>query len=124
MREWHYGAVTVDVAAPGGGYESEEKTWNAGPGTVDPAPTNFVYSTVPAAIFGNRYGYDFGTSMAAPQVAGVACLLRELVPDLHPRRVRQAITQSAVDLSGPDTSGLGTGRIDAPAALDRISDRL
>ncbi|WP_408958058.1 S8 family serine peptidase [Natrinema sp. 74] len=121
----NYGDGTIDIAAPGGGYETRAKTRTSDPAVVKyPSPTNYVLSTVPESIYGNRYLYKPGTSMAAPQVAGLACLLRELAPDLHPRRVRQAITQSAVSLSGKYTDGLGAGRIDASAALDRISDRL
>ncbi|WP_222918457.1 S8 family serine peptidase [Natrinema sp. SYSU A 869] len=121
----NYGDGTIDVAAPGGGYETLDKTMSEEPARVEyPAPTNYVLSSVPEEIYGRQYEYFSGTSMAAPQVAGLACLLRELAPDLHPRRVEQAITESAVDLSGEYTSGLGTGRIDAPAAIDRISDRV
>ncbi|PGF17393.1 peptidase S8/S53 subtilisin kexin sedolisin [Natrinema sp. CBA1119] len=121
----NYGNGTVDVAAPGGGYETRAKTRTTDPDAVAyPYPTNYVLSTVPKSIYGKRYLYKPGTSMAAPQVAGLACLLRELAPDLHPRRVRQAITQGAVELSGDNTDGLGAGRIDAPAAIERISDRL
>ncbi len=121
----NYGNGTVDVAAPGGGYETRAKTWTTDSEVVEyPSPTNYVLSTVPESIYGKRYLYKPGTSMAAPQVAGLACLLRELAPGLHPRRVRQAIAQGAVDLSGDYTDGLGTGRIDAPAAIKRISDRL
>lgn len=119
----NYGDGTVDVAAPGGRYETEAKSEIEGSDAIAyPKPTNEILSTVPEAIYGKRYDYNYATSMAAPQVAGLAALLRELEPDRHPRRLQQAIAQGAVDLSGEYTDGLGAGRIDAPNALDRISN--
>lgn len=115
----NYGDGAVDVAAPGGGYETFAKT-SADDGVEFPYPTNQVLSSVPEAIYGQRYDYSKGTSMAAPQVAGLACLLRETAPDRHPRRIAGAIANGAVDLSGEYTSGLGAGRIDAPASIDRL----
>jgi len=115
----NFGEGVIDVAASGGGYETEEKTHSTD--DVDwPHPTNQVLSTAPEMIYGQRYRYDLGTSMAAPQVAGLACLIRELKPDLHPRRVKQAIERSAVDVSGPDASELGAGRIAVLNTVERV----
>ncbi|WP_175507170.1 S8 family peptidase [Halostagnicola kamekurae] len=119
----NYGDRTVDVAAPGGGYETSEKTKFAKPERVEyPGSTNKVLSAVAKDIHGSHYDYVSGTSMAAPQVSGLACLLRELNPDLHPRRVHQAIEQGAIELSGEYTSGLGAGRINALKTLERVAD--
>uniref|UniRef100_A0A7D5GK17 S8 family serine peptidase n=2 Tax=Natrinema halophilum TaxID=1699371 RepID=A0A7D5GK17_9EURY len=86
------------------------------------APGSGILSTVPNRLYyESLYRRKPGTSMAAPQVAGLACLLREIDPDLHPRRVEQAIEMGAIELSGESTSGLGAGRIDAPAAIEQIA---
>ena len=61
-----------------------------------------------------------GTSMAAPHVAGVSALLRQVRPDISPRAVKAILQNTTVDsnpfntLSGPFplTRG-GVGRVDA-----------
>lgn len=114
----NYGDGVIDVAAPGGGYDTRASTAHA-----DRSEWG-VLSSVPADIYGKQYGYTAGTSMAAPQVAGLACLVRELAPDLHPRRVKQVIETGAVDLSGPNTAGLGAGRIDVAETVRRVSEQV
>ncbi len=111
----NYGDNVIDVAAPGGGYDTQEKTWNA-----DISEWG-ILSSLPKYIGGEQYGYNAGTSMAAPQVTGLACLIREIAPGLHPRRVKQAIEKGAVELSGENTAGLGAGRIDAIRSIERVS---
>jgi subtilisin family serine protease len=66
----------------------------------------------------NRYAYLPGTSMSAPQVAGVAALMRHLNPDLPPADVVRILKQTArrpADVAW--TPGLGWGILDAGAAL-------
>jgi cell wall-associated protease len=72
----NYGKVGVDVFAPG----------------------SQIYSTLPG---GNSYGFEDGTSMASPVVAGLAGLIRSYYPKLSADQVKQAIATSA--------SSLGTG---------------
>ncbi len=65
-----------------------------------------------------RYAYLPGTSMAAPQVAGVAALMRHLNPDLPPADVVRILKQTAKrpgDVSW--TPELGWGILDAGSAL-------
>ena len=69
----------------------------------------------------DRYGlYQVasGTSMAAPQVAGVLALVLAAHPGLPVGRQREVLTGTAVDLgaTGPDTA-TGFGRVDAMAAV-------
>lgn len=66
----NYGAINVDVFAPGGQ----------------------IYSTMP----NNTYDYNSGTSMAAPAVAGVAALIRSHYPKLTASQVKQIIMQSGL----------------------------
>ena len=90
-----YGANTVNLAAPG----------------VD------IYSTLP----GGKYGYLSGTSMAAPEVAGVAALAWAADPNATVAQVRSALLQG-VDkipaLAGKVSSG---GRLDAYNTLKLLT---
>jgi subtilisin family serine protease len=66
----NYGAINVDVFAPG----------------------NRIYSTMPD----NKYDFQGGTSMAAPAVAGVAALIRSYYPDLTAPQVKKIIMDSGL----------------------------
>jgi serine protease len=75
------------------------------------------------AIAGDpRYGYLAGTSMAAPQVAAVAALVRALNPDLPVRAVVRLLKRTA---SRPPRAGwsaeLGWGILDAGRAVRAAS---
>ena len=88
----NYGSQ-VDVAAPG----------------VD------IYSTWPWVT---GYFTKSGTSMAAPQVAGVAALVWSLEPDDSADQVEHIIVETAVDVSSPGWDQFtGWGRIDAFKAV-------
>jgi subtilisin family serine protease len=78
------------------------------------APGEQIWSTVPGAA----YESWFGTSMAAPHVAGVAALMRSAAPALPPVEIGSLLAITAVDLgpAGFDT-GAGFGRVDAAAAV-------
>ncbi len=69
----------------------------------------------------SRYAYLQGTSMAAPIVAGVAAMARELNPDATVVDIIRALKESA---SRPAGSGwgpeLGWGIVDAAAALNAV----
>lgn len=68
-----------------------------------------------------RYAYLEGTSMAAPIVAGIAALVRQVNPDATASDVIRVLKQSA---SRPAGSGwnaeLGWGIVDAAAAVDAV----
>ena len=70
----------------------------AGGGVAVPAQTG-VRSTLP----GSTYGEDYGTSMAAPLVAGVAALIRSYHPTMTADQVGRCIV---------DTAGTSTGTAD------------
>lgn len=63
----------------------------------------------------------FGTSAAAPHIAGVAALLKQRAPWANPKTIRAALVSGAVDLglSGPDNI-FGAGRVDAREAFDAL----
>jgi len=63
----------------------------------------------------------FGTSAAAPHVAGAAALLVESAPQATPAQIRNALTQGAVDLGGAGRDNtFGWGRVDALRANNRV----
>jgi len=67
----------------------------------------------------SRYAYLQGTSMAAPQVAGIAALVRHLNPDLPVARVLRVLKETARRPAGTGwTPDLGWGIVDAGAAVD------
>ncbi|WP_392478115.1 CARDB domain-containing protein [Nostoc sp. C110] len=69
------------VTAPGGYFEGDG---DLGIG---------IYSTLP----GNKYGFESGTSMAAPHVAGVVALMLSAKKSLTDAQVRQIVTTTAAN---------------------------
>jgi len=68
----NYGAFNVDVFAPG----------------------DEIYATIP----NNKYKYLQGTSMASPNAAGVAALIRSYYPKLSAKQVKQILMESGTPL--------------------------
>lgn len=90
----NYGALSVDLGAPGSG----------------------IYSTT----MGGGYGYKNGTSMAAPHVTGTIALMLSIDPTLTYSEIRDAIFNSVdpvTSLDGITTTG---GRLNVDAALAAI----
>jgi subtilisin family serine protease len=68
----NFGATNVDVFAPG----------------------VKIFATIPE----NKYKYEQGTSMASPNAAGVAALIRSYYPNLKASQVKQIIMQSGTPI--------------------------
>lgn len=100
----NYGSNEIDLGAPGGGAAAEEET----------VMEDLVLSTVP----GDEYAWFAGTSMAAPQVAGAAALVRERAPDATARQVERALKAGADLVTGESDADLGAGRLNAADAID------
>lgn len=83
-----------------------------------PVPFNFVFN---ATVGG--YAWYSGTSMAAPQVAGLVALVRELDPSANANQVEQAISHGAAGPNGRGDRAFGAGRIDALATVQRVGGR-
>jgi serine protease len=68
----------------------------------------------------SRYAYLQGTSMAAPQLAAIAALMRRLNPDAGAADVIRLLKQTARRPTGAWTEQLGWGVLDAGAAVEAI----
>lgn len=101
----NYG-TSIDVAAPGGAMNSAN----------DPNGILSTYNTGSTTPGSDSYGYSQGTSMAAPHVAGVAALIKQVKPTATPDQIEQILKSTT--RSFPATcSGCGTGIVDANAAV-------
>ena len=98
----NYGKL-VDVSAPGSSIMS----------TVDLGTT---VST------GAGYTEYDGTSMAAPQVAGVIALMKSVDPSLNAERAKQILKQSSKPLTC-DVNACGSGIVNAASALAMVQGK-
>ena len=87
----NFGKINVDVFAPG-----EE-----------------IYATVP----NNKYKYLQGTSMASPNAAGVAALIRSYYPKLKASQVKHILMDSGVALPAKVVLGESENPGEKPAAV-------
>lgn len=84
-----------------------------------PYPFNLVFSSMPTDE-DVPYSWLAGTSMAAPQVTGLAALVRELDPDASARQVEQAIKRGAEGSDGQSDAVLGAGRVNALNTVESL----
>ena len=117
----NYGNGAIDVAAPGGDYGAKfAETYD--PTTAD--PSNLILSTWPTYL-GSHYNYNAGTSMATPQVAGIAGVLKAANPDLKPSQITARIFQTSLDYGKKGHDALfGAGEANAYQALKSIKSSL
>jgi subtilisin family serine protease len=108
----NYGTNAVTLAAPGGDVPAEG-------GTAD-----LVYSAIPQrtadAFIGEGaapYAYLAGTSMAAPQVAGAAALVKSANPSYNANQVEAALERAADVPDGYDKAFFGSGFLNVRDAL-------
>ncbi len=110
----NYGQSGIHFSAPGGDfrYPGNEACFFGFPCWV----FDMVLSTVP----GGSYGWNAGTSMASPHVAGVAALIiGQNGGDMAPNQVEAALRASAEDLGKPGNDDVhGAGRVNALNAVN------
>jgi subtilisin family serine protease len=95
----NYGLNQIDLAAPGGDRRYQTPK--------EPAKDGGVLSTMPDG----DYAYLQGTSMAGPQVAGVAALIKSKHPDSTPKEIAWLLKAQAKSVACPDAydpDGKGT----------------
>jgi subtilisin family serine protease len=92
---------------------------NFGPQVDLAAPGVEIYSTwYQVGVQASGYFTETGTSMATPQVAGVAALVWSRWPTWTPDQVAQRLLDTSVDLGEPGWDAyFGWGRLDAAAAV-------
>jgi bacillopeptidase F len=95
-----------------------------GPSPIDGAVKPDVVAPgvlIPTAVPGRAYFPDTGTSFAAPQVAGIAALLRQANPGLTPPEIADVL-RSTADPVAPlplPNNDVGWGRVNALTAVNR-----
>lgn len=120
-----FGRSAVDVAAPGGaGDPSNPNPISSGTQFRRmwvPCTTTPTEASLPACRRGEPVAQPFGTSFAAPHIAGLAALLVAQMGKGQPAEIRARILQSADDLGEPGTDPFyGKGRINIARALGLI----
>jgi subtilisin family serine protease len=79
-------------------------------------PGEDIYSSLP----GGKWGYESGTSMATPHVAGAIALVWSANPHLSSAQVEKIIQESAHDLGSPGRDAVfGYGLLDLVKASER-----
>jgi len=87
---------------------SEQKPWLVAPGAK-------ILSSLPQG----NYGYQHGTSMSTPHVAGAIALLLSANPSLSQAEIMQILANTAVPIDPPHPNNdSGYGRLDTYAAVD------
>ncbi|MEZ4888193.1 MAG: S8 family serine peptidase [Chitinophagales bacterium] len=85
------------------------------------APGSSILSTYPD----NTYGFNTGTSMASPVVAGLAALVKAAHPDWTAQQVGEQIRVTCDPIEGANSSNLagllGNGRVNAERAVSEES---
>jgi len=111
--------LTIGALGPNAGAKLVAPFSNYGKVNVDVfAPGVQIYATVP----NNKYRYLEGTSMAGPNVAGVAALIRSYYPNLTASQVKHIIMDSGISI--PSNVTVGEERKSIPFAETCLSAKI
>lgn len=94
----HYGATSVDIAAPG---------------TV-------IYSTIPTSSYGTMSGTSMATPMATPMVASAVAVMRAVNPNISAKEIKETLCSSSDKLSALTGKVISGGRLNAYNAVKAI----
>lgn len=118
-------ASYTNTVAAGASDEIDTLAWfsSRGPSplTTQPKPLIVAPGThILSALPDNQYGYNLGTSMAAPHTTGAIALLLSANPALSRQEIMQTLAETAVSIDPihPNNDS-GWGRLDAYAAVSR-----
>jgi len=97
---------------------STQQTYVATNGMAAPG-TSILSTYMPSKGDGSGYGYESGTSMASPHVAGGAALVWSTFPSLNREQVRTALRSSvlATPAASQYPNAYGAGLLNIPGAL-------
>jgi subtilisin family serine protease len=119
----NYGAESTDISAPGGNYDEAIAGLYSGDNAVFENLWDWYYDLVLSTTVTETedgyvadYGFKAGTSMAAPNAAGTAALVREAFPDLSAADLAAHLKATAADV-GPEKFH-GSGYLDTEAAVE------
>ncbi len=114
-KEFADNVITVGALDPKYGSELLASYSNYGKKNVDIfAPGTDIYSTMPH----NKYQFMQGTSMASPEVAGIAALIRSQHPSLTASQVKHIILDSGL---APKIKVILAGNPTKSASLEEIA---
>ena len=92
---------------------------NIGIKSVDiAAPGSNIYST----IIGNKYGMASGTSMASPNITGVAAMVLSYYPKLSATELKSLLMKTATPVAAFKTQIVSGGRVNLKAALAKAKN--
>jgi subtilisin family serine protease len=109
----------VPILFDGGGERLRAPVVRQTPDVVAPDGVNTTFYAAPGDIPEDRDAFPniFGTSAAAPHVAGVAALLLDRRGGASPKQIERLLERTAVDMSSPGYDfDTGHGLVDARAA--------
>ena len=116
----NYGTNAIDIGAPGG--DADLDAIGSGAAWF----RDLVFNTISVPQYDDEgnyqgathtYSWLAGTSMAAPQVAGAAALVRSQNPDFNANQVRQTLENSAETVEEYGKEYYGAGFLNPYAAL-------
>lgn len=113
----NYGTNAVTIGAPGG---DADTSLTDPVGGVPAYAYDLVFNTVFTFENGEQipgYGWKAGTSMAAPNVAGAAALVKSANPDYNANQVEAALKRAADVPDGYDKEFYGAGYLNVVDAL-------
>ena len=120
IHEFSDNMITVGALSPNYSEKLPASFTNYGKLNVDVfAPGVKIYSTIP----NNKYEYFSGTSMAAPEVVGVAALIRSYYPKLSAKQVKHILMNSGIKVEKEVLLPGGKGK-KVPFASMSVSGRI
>jgi internalin A len=104
----------IAVSATEQNYRFDYSYSNSGSQIAISAPGSGIF----APVIGGGYATKRGTSMAAPNVAGTAALIKSINPDYTPEQIREALTSTANEAGIPGFDDFyGYGIVNSYAAI-------